>query len=97
MYPSARWLPALCSRSDAITGRASAFEIARPMLVAAAAPPPLSTAVSMPTTSPAALTSGPPELPDEIAASVWMSPSSAPFSDITVRSSPDTMPSVTDG
>jgi hypothetical protein len=32
----------------------------------------------MPTTSPAALTSGPPELPDEIAASVWIRPSSAP-------------------
>ena len=28
----------------------------------------------MPTTSPRALTSGPPELPDEIAASVWIKP-----------------------
>ena len=33
------------------------------------------TAVLMPTTSPAALTSGPPELPEEIAASVWIRPS----------------------
>ena len=40
MYPSARCVPALCSRNEAITGRASAVEIARPMLEAAAAPPP---------------------------------------------------------
>ena len=51
------------------------------MLVAAVAAPPLTTSVLMPTISPAPLTSGPPELPDEIAASVWMSPSSAPLSD----------------
>ena len=41
MYPSTRCVPVLCSRSEAITGRASAFEIARPMLVAAAAAPPV--------------------------------------------------------
>ena len=45
------------------------------------------TAVLMPTTSPAALTSGPPELPDEIAASVWISPSrkTSPWADRAIE------------
>ena len=49
--------------------------MAKPMLLAAASLSLRATAVSMPTTWPAASTSGPPELPDEIAASVWISPS----------------------
>jgi hypothetical protein len=49
-----------------------------PMLDAATVPLLMATAVFTPTTSPAALTRGPPELPELMAASVWMSPSRVP-------------------
>ena len=75
----------------------SSAEMAKPTLVAAVAMSLRATAVLMPTMRPAASTSGPPELPEEIAASVWISPSSAPSSVMIVRSSADTMPSVTVG
>ena len=52
--------------------------MAKPTLVAAVAMSLRATAVLMPTMRPWASTSGPPELPDEMAASVWISPSSAP-------------------
>ena len=51
----------------------------------------------MPITWPAAFTSGPPELPELIAASVWMRPFSVPESVSIERPSADTMPSVTVG
>jgi hypothetical protein len=66
-------------------------------LVAAEVAVSRATAVLIPTTSPRAFTSGPPELPDEIAASVWIRPSRNAPSVPMVRSSADTMPSVTDG
>src|SRR4051794_11446809 len=69
--------------------------MANPMLFAVLVASPRATAVLMPTTWPAALTSGPPEFPEEIAASVWINPSSAPLSVIIVRSSALMMPSVT--
>ena len=67
------------------------------MLLAADVASLRATAVLMPTTSPRILTSGPPELPDEIGASVWINPLSAPESVMMVRFSADTMPDVTDG
>ena len=61
-------------------------------------PPPLAaTAVLMPITWPAAFTSGPPELPELIAASVWISPVSGLDSVSIERSSAETMPWVTVG
>ena len=48
----------------------------KPMFDAWRSPLLAATAVLMPTTWPAALTSGPPELPELIAASVWIRPSS---------------------
>ncbi len=72
--------------------------MANPTFVAAVVPSLRATAVLMPTMRARASTSGPPELPDEIAASVWISPSRAPPSSvINVRSSAETMPSVTLG
>src|SRR5581483_2460028 len=56
------------------------------------------TAVLTPTTSPAAFTSGPPELPGLMAASVWRTCSSrSPFSAVIERLRADTMPRVTVG
>ena len=80
-----------------MTGSASFTEMAKPTLVAAVVSLLRATAVLIPTTSPAALTSAPPEFPEEIAASVWISPSRNSPSVPIVRSSADTMPSVTDG
>ena len=51
----------------------------------------------IPTTRPTALISGPPELPDDTAASVWINPFSGPASVDSVRSSEETMPRVTVG
>ena len=51
----------------------------------------------MPTTSPPASTSGPPELPTLMAASVWMSPLRVPSGELIVRSTAETIPVVTDG
>ena len=64
---------------------------------AARLPPLEATAVLMPTTSPAALTSGPPELPELMAASVWIRPARCPTRSRCDRSSADTMPWVTVG
>ena len=51
----------------------------------------------MPSTSPSALTSGPPELPRLIAASVWIAPAiSKPVSDVIERSVADTTPTDSD-
>ena len=48
---------------------------------------------TMPTTSPEALSSGPPELPGLSAASVWIACATVkPFGAWIVRSTPDTMP-----
>ena len=54
--------------------RASAIGMTKPMFEACCWSLLAATAVLIPTTSPAALTSGPPELPELIAASVWMRP-----------------------
>ena len=59
--------------------RALAIGITKPMFDACCWPLLAATAVLMPTTSPAALTSGPPELPELIAASVWIRPVSVPW------------------
>ena len=53
------------------------------------------TAVLIPITWPAALTSGPPELPELIAASVWMRSRSVPCSVSMSRPSAETIPWVT--
>ncbi len=72
--------------------------MAKPTLVAARWASLSATAVLMPMTWPAALTSGPPELPDEIAASVWINPSRASvWLTDSVRSSAETIPAVTVG
>ena len=68
--PSARGMPEACSRNCSNTVSTSSTEMAKPMLLAAELLLPRATAVLMPTTSPRMLTNGPPELPDEIAASV---------------------------
>ena len=67
------------------------------MLLAAEVPSPRATAVLMPITSPRMLASGPPELPEEIAASVWIKLFSAPDSVKIVRLRADTIPVVTLG
>ena len=54
------------------------MEMAKPMLDAATLSLLRATAVLMPMTSPAALTRAPPELPELMAASVWIRPSSDP-------------------
>jgi hypothetical protein len=72
--------------------------MAKPTLVAATWVSLSATAVLTPMTCPAALTSGPPEFPDEMAASVWISPSStSSWLTDKVRSSAETMPAVTVG
>ena len=67
------------------------------MLLAADSKSPLATAVLMPTTSPFKLTSGPPELPEEIAASVCINELSAPDSVSIVRFNAEMIPEVTVG
>ena len=54
-------------------------------------------AVLMPTTSPSALTSGPPELPGLMAASVWIRWSRRSSPALIARSLADTIPLVTLG
>ena len=66
--PLCNWARTRCTSAD---------PMANPTLLAATSPSLVITAVLMPTTWPRALTSGPPELPDEIAASVWIRPSRA--------------------
>ena len=61
--------------------------MAKPMLDAATLSLLRATAVLMPMTSPAALTRAPPELPELMAASVWIRPSSDPVSVAMDRSS----------
>ena len=74
-------------------GLAGVMAIENPMFWASPA-----TAVLMPTTSPAELTSGPPEFPGLMAVSVWRTCSSrTPFSAVIVRFSADTIPRVTVG
>src|SRR4051794_39030958 len=68
------------------------MSMAKPMLLA-----PLTPAVLIPTTWPAALTSGPPELPGLMAASVCRRPDSVSVSVEIVRSLAETIPSVTVG
>ena len=66
--------------------------IAKPMPLESVA-----TAVLMPTTAPEASTSGPPEFPGLIAASVWMRfEIRLPSSSVIVRPLPDTIPLVTE-
>jgi len=55
--------------------------------------PPATIAVLMPMTSPCMLTSGPPELPGLMAASVWMKSSNGPWP--MLRALALTMPAVT--
>ena len=96
--PSARASPPSALRSASSTDSTSSAEMANPTFVAAVATSLRATAVLMPTMRPRASTSGPPELPEEIAASVWIRPSRAPPSSVmSVRSSADTIPSVTLG
>ena len=78
----------------AITGSASSIAIAKPMFSVSALRIP---AVLIPTSRPERSTSGPPELPGLIAASVWSRPVRSPFGPSIVRSSPETMPEVTVG
>ena len=73
-------------------GLAGSMAIEKPRFWASA-----TIAVFMPTTWPAALTSGPPELPGLMAASVWMRPSSCTPWAARSRSMADTMPRVTVG
>ena len=55
-------------------------------------------AVTIPTTSPAILTKGPPELPELAAASNWMSPrKERNSSTLNSRANPETTPADTDG
>ena len=70
--------PSPAFRSSMI-GRATSMAIEKPRFWASA-----TMAVFMPTTWPAALTSGPPELPGLMAASVWMRPSSVTPSAVEV-------------
>ena len=86
---------AVTGATRSTTSRAVSIEMAKPMFDALAVPLPAATAVLMPITSPAALTSGPPELPELMAASVWMRPSSWPDSVSSERSVAETMPWVT--
>ena len=74
-------------------GRAMSTGMAKPM-----PEPSVATAVLMPTTAPLASTSGPPELPGLIAASVWMRlvMRVAPLSTEMSRPFADTMPLVTE-
>ena len=71
-------------------GRARSMAIEKPRFWASA-----TMAVLTATTWPAALTSGPPELPGLMAASVWIRPSSDTPSVCRSRSLADTMPRVT--
>src|SRR5215212_10877548 len=77
--------------------RAWAIGMTNPMLLAWVPWPLAATAVLMPTTWPEALANGPPELPELIAASVWIRPSRWPSSVSIVRPSADTIPWVTVG
>ena len=66
---------------------------AKPTPALCSAPPPVAIWSAMPTTSPAASSSGPPELPGFSAASVWMAWATVnPFGASIVRSTPETMP-----
>ena len=79
-------------RAWSMIGRAMSIGIANPMPLESVA-----TAVLIPTTAPEASTSGPPELPGLIAASVWMRfEIRLPSSSVIVRPLPDTMPLVTE-
>ncbi|GBD13818.1 hypothetical protein HRbin24_01860 [bacterium HR24] len=85
-----------CCISASMMGRAVAVEMANPTPSAC---PPRITAVVMPTTSPRMFTSGPPELPGLMAASVWMAPGMVTphWSSWMVRSLALTTPLVTVG
>ena len=78
--------------SSSMIGLAWSMAIEKPRFWASA-----TIAVFMPTTWPAALTSGPPELPGLMAASVWIRPSSCSPSAVRSRSLADTIPRVTVG
>jgi hypothetical protein len=66
--------------------------MAKPMLEACTRPRLEATAVLMPRTRPAASTSAPPELPELMAASVWIRCVSVPEVVAPLGSSPGTMP-----
>ena len=93
-----------------ISARAVSIGIAKPMPTLPLPPPPVSIWELIPTTSPEASISGPPELPGLIAASVWItleiekplgawiwrwSAETMPL--VTVRSSPKGLPIATTG
>ena len=93
-----------------ISARTVSIGIAKPMPTLPLPPPPVSIWELIPITSPAALISGPPELPGLIAASVWItleiekplgawiwrcSAETMPL--VTVRSSPNGLPIATTG
>ena len=83
------------ARRSSSTGSADEIEIAKPMLFA---DPGSAIAVLMPMTRPSTSTSGPPELPGLIAASVWIASTSVSVPAMcTVRPRPETMPEVTVG
>ena len=75
-----------------MTGLADEIEIAKPTLFDVCG---LAMAVLMPMTLPFESTSGPPELPGLIAASVWMALNSVSLPTSTTRSRPEMMPVVT--
>jgi hypothetical protein len=77
------------------TARTRSIGIANPTFSADACALLFATAVLSPTTWPAALTSGPPELPELIEASVWISPLSLPLAVSIDRFTADTIPFVT--
>ena len=86
---------ALPARRSSSTGTADEIEIAKPMLFA---DPGSAIAVLMPMTRPRTSTSGPPEFPGLIAASVWIASMSVSVALMcTVRPRPETMPEVTVG
>ena len=78
-------------------GSSSWLEIAKPTLLADEPSSGIATKVVRPMTCPNALTNAPPELPEEMGASVWTSPFNAFVMSTLVRSSAETMPTVTDG
>ncbi|MEJ7719675.1 MAG: ABC transporter ATP-binding protein [Ilumatobacteraceae bacterium] len=79
-------------RSCCAMSRALSIGIANPMFDAWTLTPLAATAVLMPITRPPASTSGPPELPELMAASVWINPDSVPLAVSIERSSAETMP-----
>ena len=80
--------------------RTSSIGMAKPMLSIEAVPLELELepyfAFVMPTTSPYMLNSAPPELPELMAASVWIRLMRRPFENVTSRFSALTMPAVSE-